>query len=125
MDKDATSRATRDVLDMQRADGGWSDLANSSSTAYATGRALVALQTAGLPVNDAAFQKGVKYLLSTQSEDGSWLVKTRALAFQPYFETGFPHGVNQSMSSAGTGWATMALTLASQTGPVKTAGANR
>ena len=125
MDKDATSRATRDVLDMQRADGGWSDLASSSSTAYATGRALVALQTAGLPVNDAAFQKGVKYLLSTQSDDGTWLVKTRALAFQPYFETGFPHGVNQSMSSAGTGWATMALTLASQTGPVRTARVNR
>jgi hypothetical protein len=45
--------------------------------------------------------------------DGSWYVKTRALAFQPYFETGFPHGVHQSISAAATSWATMALILSS------------
>jgi N-acyl-D-amino-acid deacylase len=81
------------------------------SSAYETGKALVALQIAGLPTSDGAYQKGVKYLLETQQTDGSWYVKTRALAFQPYFETGFPHGYDQFMSAAGTSWAAMALTL--------------
>jgi hypothetical protein len=39
-------------------------------------------------------------------------VKTRALAFQPWFDAGFPHGYDQWISAAGTNWATMALALA-------------
>ena len=45
---------------------------------------------------------------AAQLEDGSWYVKTRALGFQPYFDNGFPHGVDQWISGAATGWATMA-----------------
>jgi len=63
---------------------------------------------------DPAYRRGVEYLLKSQLADGSWFVRTRALGFQPYFETGFPHGVNQSISAAGTGWATMALILSAQ-----------
>jgi hypothetical protein len=102
------------VLGLQRSEGGWSDLPTTESNAYETGRALVALYTAGLPVTDPAYQRGAQFLLNTQSDDGSWHVKTRALALQPYFENGFPHGVDQFISAAGTGWATMALSLASQ-----------
>jgi hypothetical protein len=51
--------------------------------------------------------------LNTQQEDGSWYVKTRALALQPYFDAGFSHGFDQYISAAGSNWATMALTLAS------------
>jgi hypothetical protein len=54
----------------------------------------------------------VKLLLKTQQEDGSWFVRTRALAFQPWFDAGFPHGHDQWVSAAGTNWATMALALA-------------
>jgi N-acyl-D-amino-acid deacylase len=75
---------------------------------------LVALQTAGLSGSDPAYKKGIRFLLDHQQEDGSWYVKTRAMGFQPYFETGFPYGVDQFLSAAGTSWATMALTLASQ-----------
>jgi len=35
------------------------------------------------------------------------------MAFQPYFDAGFPHGFDQWISAAGTNWATMALSLAS------------
>jgi ankyrin repeat protein len=111
-DKDATQKAMRDLLATQRADGGWSDLASMQSSAYATGKSLVALRTAGLPISDAAYQRGVRFLLSTQEEDGSWYVKSRAMAFQPYFDAGFPHGFDQWISAAGTNWATMALSLA-------------
>ncbi|HVV72422.1 MAG TPA: hypothetical protein VHI52_13145, partial [Verrucomicrobiae bacterium] len=108
----AIREAMRELLATQRADGGWSDLPSMSSSPYATGLSLVALCTAGLPVSDPAYQRGVHYLLTAQQEDGSWFTKTRALAFQPYFDAGFPHGYDQWMSAAGTSWAAMALTLA-------------
>ena len=118
-DKTATQRARLELLAAQRPDGGWSDLPSMQSTAYATGKSLVALQIGGVPVSDAAYQRGVQFLLSTQQEDGSWFVRTRALAFQPYFDAGFPHAYDQWVSAAGTSWATMALTLAlPETGPV-------
>jgi hypothetical protein len=119
-DKEATQKAVRELLAAQRPDGGWSDLPSMASGAYATGQSLVALQAAGVPVTDAAYQKGVQFLLKTQLEDGSWYVKTRALGFQPYFDNGFPHGVDQWISAAATSWATMALTLASP-GPTSSA----
>jgi ankyrin repeat protein len=112
-DKGASQKAMRELLEVQRADGGWSDIASMESASYATGKALVALQAAGLPASDAAYQRGVRFLLTTQQEDGSWYVKSRALAFQPYFDNGFPHGFDQWISAAGTSWATMALALAS------------
>jgi ankyrin repeat protein len=112
IDKAAIKKALAEVLASQRPDGGWSDLPSMPSTPYATGRSLVALQLGGLPVSDPAYQRGVKFLLATQQEDGSWYTRTRALAFQPYFDSGFPHGYNQWVSAAATSWATMALTLA-------------
>ena len=112
-DKAATQKAVKELLATQRPDGGWSDIVFTGSTAYSTGKALYALHTAGLPVSDAAYERGVQYLLRTQQEDSSWYVKTRALGFQPYFDAGFPHGHDQWISAAGTSWATMALTLAS------------
>ena len=123
-DKDATQKAMRELLAKQRPDGGWSDLDSMESSAYATGRSLYALQTAGLPASDAAYGRAVKYLLSTQQEDGSWYVKTRAMAFQPYFDAGFPHGFDQWISAAGTSWATVALSQASQP-PTATATGDR
>jgi squalene cyclase len=77
--------------------------------AYATGQALYALQVSGMSATDATYQRGVAFLLRTQVEDGSWFVRSRAFGFQPYFETGFPHGIDQFISAAATSWAVMAL----------------
>ena len=111
-DKAATQRAIKELLAAQKPDGSWSDLPTMDGSAYATGQSLVALQTAGLPVSDPAYKRGVKWLLSNQQQDGSWYVKTQSMAFQPYFDAGFPHGHDQWISTAGTNWAAMALTLA-------------
>jgi ankyrin repeat protein len=111
-DVDAKYLAIKELLATQRDDGGWSDIASMETNAYATGRALFALRAAGLSASDSAYAKGVRYLLDTQQDDGSWHVKTRSLAFQPYFETGFPYGVDQTISAAGSSWTTMALTMA-------------
>ena len=52
---------------------------------------------------------GVDYLMRTQVKDGSSHVRSRAFGFQPYFESGFPHGHDQWISMAATAWAAMAL----------------
>ena len=62
----------------------------------------------------AAYQRGARFLLNTQLEDGSWYVKNRSLAFQPYFESDFPHGHDQWISAAATNWAVMALAPAAR-----------
>ena len=111
-DQAATRKAMQEVLITQQPDGGWSDLPSMSSTPYATARSLVSLQIGGLPVSDAACQRGVKFLLAIQQHDGSWYTKTRALGFQPHFDGSFPHGYDQWISAAATSWSAMALTLA-------------
>ena len=111
-DQAATRDAMQEVLITQQPDGGWSDRISMSSTPYATARSLVSLQIGGLPVTDAAYQRGVKFLLATQQHDGSWYTKSRALGFQPYFDGSFPHGYDQWISASATSWSAMALTLA-------------
>jgi ankyrin repeat protein len=110
--KPATQKAMEELLAAQKTDGGWSDLPLMDSTAYATGKSLVALRTAGLSASDPRFRRGIKWLLDNQQTDGTWYVQTRAMAFQPAFDAGFPHHHSQWISAAGTSWAAMALTLA-------------
>ena len=106
----AMRKAADTLIAQQRPDGGWSQLPTLASDAYATGQALTALaETGALKPSDDSYQKGVRFLLSMQLEDGSWYVRTRAVAVQPYFDSEFPHGPDQFISAAATNWATMAL----------------
>jgi ankyrin repeat protein len=96
------------ILALQRSDGGWAQRQGFPSDAYATGMTLWALNEAGVMRPDP---KGVKFLLGTQNADGSWHVATRATKFQQYFESGFPYGQDQWISTMATGWAANALAL--------------
>jgi hypothetical protein len=114
-----TETAAKELITRQQDDGGWAQLDSGEPTsatksdAYATGTALVALQQAGgIAVNDSIYQRGLSYLLQTQKEDGSWHVVSRSKPFQAYFETGYPHGNDQFISSAAGSWATWAMILA-------------
>ena len=100
------------ILGAQRDDGGWSQTAAMESDAYATGTAMFALARSGYGVDEEAYRRGLQYLIQTQLEDGSWHVATRSRPIQKYFESGFPHGVDQFISMAATGWATISLMLA-------------
>jgi Squalene-hopene cyclase C-terminal domain len=109
-------KAARELAESQRADGGWGQLDTLDSDAYATGSALVALHLAGgLATDDPAYRRGLTFLLGTQHEDGSWWVPSRSRPIQRYFESGFPHGRDQFISIAASGWATTALALACPT----------
>ena len=102
----------QELLKAQGKDGGWSQLTGLESDAYATGSVLVVLHEVGeLATTDAAYQRGVAFLVRSQREDGSWLIRSRSNPFQPYYESGFPHGKDQFISIAASGWATAALTL--------------
>ncbi len=117
-DRPATQKAIAELLAAQRSDGGWADLPTLPSSSYATGKSLAALRIAAFPTSDAAYQRGLKFLLNTQLEDGSWYTKTRALGFQPFFDANFPHGYDQWVSAAGTSWAAIALTLSLPEGSI-------
>ena len=102
-------RFINDAQTRQRPDGGWSQNEFLDTDAYSTSIMLYALIKGGLAPGDASPTRAVTYLLGSQRADGSWYVKSRAPKFQPYFESGFPWGHDQWISSMATGWATAAL----------------
>jgi ankyrin repeat protein len=118
--KEAVRKAARELITLQRPDGGWAQLPSLASDAYATGQALTALaETGAQSVNGAVYRQGVRFLLGTQLDDGSWHVATRAIPAQPYFDSEFPHERDQFISAAATNWATMALVRSVKVPPLK------
>jgi N-acyl-D-amino-acid deacylase len=97
------------LLKEQRDDGGWAQLPDRGSDAYATGTVLTALSLAGVRPDDEAYKKGLQYLLKTQRDDGGWVVETHSPPVQKFFDNGDPGGKSQFISFPATGWAVMAL----------------
>lgn len=112
----------RELINLQRRDGGWGQTPNLVSDAYATGQVLFALRELDVPATDAAVRRGVAFLVGTQAKDGSWFVKSRAMKIQPYFESGFPYGEDQWISQSGTAWAAIGLSVAAPEPSAATAG---
>jgi hypothetical protein len=112
-------RLANALLQEQRDDGGWAQIPTLDSDPYATGLSLYTLNQVGeLNTSQPAYQRGVKFLLKNQGNDGSWFVRTRASPVQVAIDGVFPHGRDQWISSAATSWSTMALMLACQNRPV-------
>lgn len=107
--------AIKELIRKQRDDGGWGQKADMDSDAYATGTAIAALSSNhhvadfSSTLENASIRKGIAYLLSTQQEDGTWHVVTRATPVQEYFESSFPHGKDQFLSIAASAWSTVAM----------------
>jgi len=112
LDGDAKSirDAAAELLDDQHPDGGWGQLPKMESDPYATGTVLFALYyTAQLTSKDDVYRRGVAFLVQAQRPDGTWLLKSRSKPFQPYYESGFPHGNDQFISLSASSWAVVAL----------------
>jgi squalene cyclase len=108
--KGQVEKAVQDLLDHQRPDGGWGGNAYLPSDAYTTAVSLVALNESGAASAAASdWRRGVDYLLKSQFPDGSWYVASRAVKFQPYFQSGFPFEHDQWISAAATAMAVSAL----------------
>ena len=115
-DKATKQAVINELVASQRSDGGFAQMDTMKSDTYATGQVLVLLHLAGgMATGDPAYQRGLAYLLKEQLADGSWLVKTRSVPFQTYYESGYPHGKDQFISLHAASWATTALALACPT----------
>jgi hypothetical protein len=111
--KESIRKGADDLLATRHADGGWSQLDGGTSDAYATGTALVGLHLAGgLATDSPAYRGGLRFLIGSQREDGSWFVASRSKQFQPYFESGFPYGTDQFISMAASSWSVTAMAMA-------------
>jgi hypothetical protein len=122
--KSSLKSAADTLLRRQQPDGGWAQLPWLATDAYSTAEVMVALHEAGgIPTSHAAYRNGIRYLLNSQRDDGSWLVKSRILhpgdVSPPYFESGFPHHKDQYISCMATSWAVMALALAQPAAAVR------
>jgi ankyrin repeat protein len=114
---DMTTCLLGSLRQKQRKDGGWAQLPTLESDAYATGQALYSLaQFLKDPLTDPAWRRGLRFLLETQEDDGTWHVARRAFPFQPTMNSGFPHHRDSWISAAATSWAVLALTQVSPVG---------
>jgi hypothetical protein len=97
--------AINDLLSLQHPDGGWSQLANTPSDAFATGQALYVLALAGHTADSPALKRAIAFLVSTQSPDGSWPMTSRATP------DGRPGSAKllTPIQCAAASWATMGL----------------
>lgn len=71
----AATRFRDELLEHQRADGGWGWLAADDSDALGTGQALYALVRTGLPREHTAVRGAQQFLRKTQQADGAWPVR--------------------------------------------------
>jgi squalene-hopene/tetraprenyl-beta-curcumene cyclase len=88
----------------QNADGGWGQIREAKSDAYATGQALYALAEAGVKPEDEALRKARSFLAKTQREDGGWAMVSRAI-----MRNGKPPTNLEPITHAGSAWAVMGL----------------
>jgi hypothetical protein len=89
---------------LQRDDGGWSQAADRTSDAFATGQSLYALFRAGVPLSDFAVRRGLAYLAKSQAADGTWPMTSR-----PDPETGRPAGDLNPITYAAAAWAVIGM----------------
>jgi hypothetical protein len=90
-------------LGRQNKDGGWGQLTDASSDAYATGQALYVLSLVGVKSDRAEVRRGVAFLVHTQQMDGSWPMTARG---HPGAE---PSRNPVPITYFGSAWATLGL----------------
>jgi hypothetical protein len=90
-------------LGRQSKDGGWGQLKDLPSDAYATGQALYVLSLAGARNDRPEVRRGVAFLIANQREDGSWPMTSRAHPGAKPYTNPVP------ITYFGSAWATIGL----------------
>ena len=89
----------------QNADGGWSQLTDLPSDAYATGQMLWVLSFAGIQPDHPMIGRAVSFLIANQQENGAWPMTPRSLPNADKAKTRNP----VPTTYFGTAWATLGL----------------
>jgi Squalene-hopene cyclase C-terminal domain/Prenyltransferase and squalene oxidase repeat len=76
--RDEMKTTIDELLALQRADGGWSQIAEWESDAYATGQTLYVLALEGYNADQREIKRAIDFLVKTQKPDGSWPMKSRS-----------------------------------------------
>jgi hypothetical protein len=90
-------------LKRQNKDGGWGQVTDAASDAYATGQALFVLSLAGVKSDRKEVQRGVAFLMNSQKKDGSWPMARRS------HEGVKPSNNVVPITYFGSAWATLGL----------------
>lgn len=97
------SRLLASLLRRQNRDGGWSWLPRNPSDALTTGQVLYLLRTGRFSGNEAATNRAVHYLLTSQDDSGRWLTDSQWISGSP------TEAKNYVYSYWGSAWATLGL----------------
>ncbi len=102
-----------ELLALQRADGGWGQIAGMASDAYATGQTLYVLALAGSTAERPEIRRAIDFLVATQKPDGSWPMTSRSTP------DGRPGGAKllTPITCAASAWATLGLARLVPKGP--------
>jgi len=96
----------RELLALQQPDGGWRQLPDWKSDAFATGQTLYVLSLAGYSAERPPMKRGIAFLVATQKPDGSWPMISRSTP------DGRPGSAKllTPINCAAASWATLGLT---------------
>jgi hypothetical protein len=67
-----------ELLALQQPDGGWRQVPEMASDAYATGQTLYVLCLAGFTADQPQIKRGIDFLIANQKPDGSWPMISRS-----------------------------------------------
>jgi hypothetical protein len=104
--REAIQTTIDELLALQRGDGGWSQtVPELRSDAFATGQTLYALSRAGYTADRPEIKRGIKFLVDTQTPDGSWPMISRSTP------DGSPGSAKllTPITCAASSWATLGL----------------
>jgi hypothetical protein len=104
--REGLQKTIDELLALQHPDGGWGQLAESASDAFATGQMLYTLSRAGLTPERPEIRRAVDYLVATQKADGSWPMASRA---SPDGKPGGSAKLLTPITCAASSWAVMGL----------------
>lgn len=93
------------LLSLQNTDGGWRQLPEMPSDAYATGQTLWVLSFAGVRPDHSEVVRAVSYLVASQRADGSWPMPFRSHPDVPATRERGPIPITYF----GSAWATLGL----------------